>query len=124
MNTNKQLGFQGEAFVREALIKRGYEIIETNFASRYGEIDIIAREGGEICFVEVKTRLNASYGDPFEAITPFKQKQLIKMAKYYMLEHECDEVNARFDVAAVLGNPDGQAQLEIIKNAFELGPYQ
>jgi len=117
---NKQLGSQGESFVCVHLRKMGYEIIQTNYASRYGEVDIIAQEGDEICFIEVKTRSGASYGDPLEAITAAKRHKLIRMAQWYLAQKNLENVNARFDVAGVFSNSFGEPTLEIIKNAFEL----
>jgi len=120
----KLLGQQGEAFVCKYLCGEGYRILEKNYSNRYGELDIIAKEAGELCFIEVKTRSDRSYGDPLESITRFKRNSLIRMAKMYMADHDIENMNARFDVVAVLGNPVDEPKLEIIKNAFELGPHQ
>jgi putative endonuclease len=124
MNHNKQLGSQGETLVCDYLRRHGYEILETNYASRYGEIDIIAREEGDICFIEVKTRSDDSLGDPLEAITPAKRRKIERMAQWYLTEQNWEDVNARFDAVSVLGNSIGVCEIEIIKNAFELGEVQ
>ena len=117
---NKDIGQKGEALVIPFLKENGYLILHTNYRTRMGELDIIAKEGEMMCFIEVKTRLSDHYGDGLEAITPFKQRTMIKLAFAYLMEHDLLDVNARFDVVAVSGNPFGAPTLEIIKNAFEL----
>ena len=117
---NKDIGKLGEEFVVSFLKDNGYQIRHTNYRNRMGEVDIIAKEGEVWCFIEVKTRLSDYYGDGLEAITPFKQRTMIKLALAYLTENNLLDEFARFDVVAVSGNPNGAPTLEIIKNAFEL----
>ena len=117
---NKSIGQSGEELVAMHLAKLGYKILKTNHRTLFGEIDIIAEEGGDVCFVEVKTRCDDSHGDGLEAVHPFKQKQLIKLAEAYLQDHDMEDVYARFDVVAVFGDPNDKPRLEIIKNAFEV----
>ena len=101
MKINNRIGKIGEKLAAEYLEKQGYEIITTNFYTKRGEIDIIARKDKEIVFVEVKTRSSDSFGKPVEAVSYFKQKHLYQTAKYYMYKtcHELDYI--RFDVIEV-----------------------
>ena len=108
----------GTAYEKEAgayLEKQGYQILEYNFRCRSGEIDIIARDGEYLVFVEVKYRTNAKSGNPFEAVDSCKQRTISRTALYYCLKHGYGETTpCRCDVAAVLGE-----EITLIKNAFE-----
>ncbi len=113
------LGKQGEAFAASYLKSLKYKIIQTNYRCRCGEIDIIARDGSVLVFVEVKARRGASYGPPQLSVTAFKQRQISKAALTYLLQNRLMEENARFDVIAlVLRN--GEPVVTHIKDAFEL----
>ncbi|MRR06302.1 MAG: YraN family protein [Deltaproteobacteria bacterium] len=113
------LGKQGETFAASFLKGLKYKIIETNYRCRCGEIDIIARDGSVLVFVEVKARRGASYGPPQLSVTPFKQRQISKAALTYLAKNKLLEVPARFDVIAlVLRN--GEPVVNHIKDAFEL----
>lgn len=112
----RTIGSDKEHKAADYLKEKGYEILQFNFFSRCGEIDIIARDRGVLVFVEVKYRKNLAYGLPQEAVTYYKQKALIKTARYYLLTHGYGEyVKCRFDVVAMM--PDS---MELIKNAFML----
>ncbi|MHB8159583.1 MAG: YraN family protein [Thermoleophilia bacterium] len=106
-------GRAGEALACRFLVHHGYAIIQTNFRSRYGEIDIIARRGAVIAFIEVKTRLNRRYGEPFEAVGLRKQKQIRRLAQMWLAANQGDcQLSAcefRFDVISVMmsGREDG-----------------
>ncbi len=112
------LGREGEAIARSFLIAQGYEIIETNYRLSFGEIDIVAKDGATLCFIEVKTRENDEYGHPFEAVTPSKQRTIRKVAQMYLLERDIDDQYLRFDVAAVFYQGNGAARVELLKDAF------
>ena len=115
----KTLGAKGEEIATSFLKQRKYRIIETNFRCRCGEVDIIARDGKTIVFVEVKTRRTASYGLPQLAVTPFKQRQISKAALTYLAKNRLMDENARFDVISVLLLTTAP-QVDHIKNAFDL----
>ncbi|MEK7817141.1 MAG: YraN family protein, partial [Actinomycetota bacterium] len=94
-----------------------------NYRRRYGEIDIIARQGGTVAFVEVKARRDKSYGEPFEAVGPRKQRQLRRMAQMWLAEHERQlqghDLTFRFDVISmVLDGSNRPTEFMHIKNAF------
>ncbi|MDD2338430.1 MAG: YraN family protein [Geobacteraceae bacterium] len=113
------LGKQGEAFAASYLKGLNYKILVTNYRCRCGEVDIIARDGSVLVFVEVKTRRGASYGPPQLSVTPFKQRQISKAALTYLSQNRLMEENARFDVIAlVLRNEE--PIVTHIKDAFEL----
>jgi putative endonuclease len=120
---NINFGKSGEEAAVSFLRKNGYRIIAKNYRTRLGEIDIIASEKGEICFVEVKTRNSDAFGLPAEAITGPKRRQISKCALLYLKENNLMEKEARFDVVSVMFS-GGKQEIEIIKDAFELeGEY-
>ena len=116
----KSLGKLGEDLAREHLKKSGCKILEQNYQVRMGEIDLIVEDSGTLVFVEVKTRSDSTHGSPFDAVTPAKQKQLSKVALFYLGRHEMHDRPARFDVVSVQIRTGAPPKLEIIKNAFEL----
>ncbi len=109
----KLLGKKGENLVVKLLKKQGCKILKRNYRTPFGEADIIAADGDEIAFVEVKTRTSVDYGLPSEAVNKEKRRRYYQIAKYYWLATG-EEPNARFDVAEVYA--DGK--IEYIKRAF------
>ena len=126
-------GTWGEAEVANYLRRRGYTLLAHGFHCRFGEIDLIARKDGVLCFVEVKTRTNLSCGLPREYVTPKKQERLRKTAAWYLMVKDLD-CPARFDVAEVYTDvrhsagvaeastegphPQKASRIEYIENAF------
>lgn len=106
-------GVNFEEKATEFLKKQGYKIIEKNFKCKLGEIDIIAANGGYLCFVEVKYRSSTKFGRPSEAVDYFKQQKLIRAAQYYIKMKRLNDCNCRFDVVEILND-----EISIIKNAF------
>jgi putative endonuclease len=115
----KELGQKGEELALRFLKKRGYRIIEKNYVCKMGEMDIIAKEKGTLVFIEVKTRTSMAFGPPQLAVTRFKQRQLSKVALYYLKEKRLENVKARFDVVAILLVQKGE-EIELIRDAFDL----
>ncbi len=113
------LGKQGENFAVSYLKGLKYRILLTNYRCRCGEIDIIARDGSVLVFVEVKARRSTSYGPPQLSVTPFKQRQISKTALTYLAQNRLMEAAARFDVLA-LQFGKGDPVVEHIKDAFDL----
>jgi len=101
------------------LKKKGYRIIEQNYVCKMGEMDIIAKEKDTLVFVEVKTRTSTAFGPPQLAVTPFKQRQLSKVALNFLTEKKLEDIKARFDVVAILLPPEKE-EIELIRNAFDL----
>lgn len=116
MNRRKK-GSDYEEIAAEYLQGQGYRILERNFRSRRGEIDLIAEQGSQIVFVEVKYRQNQQKGSPLEVVDSRKQQRIVMAARYYLYLHRMPEdVSCRFDVIGITGT-----QMEHIKNAFEAG---
>ena len=112
-------GKQGESVAVRYLKKQGYKIIEQNYRSKVGEIDIIAREKRTLVFVEVKIRSSRSFGSPKWAVTPKKQKTISMAALYYLKITEQTHADARFDVVSILVEGE-DTQVELVRNAFDL----
>lgn len=115
----KTLGESGESMAAVFLKKRGCRILERNFRLKIGEIDIIAREGNTICFIEVKTRRTVAYGAPAESVGRSKRRKLSRMALAYLQSRKLGDTGARFDVVAITLSPGGQPCIEWLKDAFE-----
>ena len=109
----KLLGRAGEKKALEFLKKQGYSILETNFKTRLGEIDIIAKEGEYLVFIEVKTRSSDEYGQPSEAVNFKKQEKYFKVSLEYLQKNKLLNAPCRFDVVEIT---DGK--INIIKDAF------
>lgn len=97
----KPLGNLGETLASEFLIKKGYKIIQRNFHSRYGEVDIIAISNGNLVFVEVKTRTNKNFGTPIEAVTKSKIEKIMATANYFSMLNQNLPKNLRIEVVSV-----------------------
>ena len=101
MNT-RRFGIIGEKIAQGYLVKKGYEILETNFYTKRGEIDIIAKKDNCIIFTEVKTRTNLNYGTPAMAVNSSKKKNIKFVAKIFLSLNRLKEYEVRFDVIEVL----------------------
>lgn len=114
-----KIGKKGEALAAKDLKRRGYKVLSCNYRNGLGEIDIIARDGNCIVFVEVKTRRSGRFGDAKYAVTPAKQRKMSMVALAYLKEQGLMDHRARFDVVTV--RMDRTCPLiELIKNAFTL----
>ena len=115
-----ELGGWGEARASDFLRARGYNIIEINYRTRYGEIDIIAEKDGFTVFIEVKLRKDASFAKAYEAVTHAKQAKITKAALYWMAKN--GEVKLRFDVIEIYapyGDKSTLLEINHIVNAFQ-----
>lgn len=117
--TRQKTGKEGEAFSIKYLKKKGYQIIHSNYNTPIGEIDIIAKDGDAIVFIEVKTRRSLYFGYPYEAVTYKKRRKLEKLALYYLKANKMADVAVRFDVIG-LYQKEGNYQVEHIVDAFEV----
>lgn len=115
--TGKALGQEGERQAALFLQKQGLVIVERNFRSRCGEIDLIARDKKELVFVEVKTRSGSAFGSALEAVDARKCRQIVRVASEYLLEHDGFDQPVRFDVVGILLGDD--VHIEHIKDAFD-----
>ncbi len=109
----QQLGKSGEDLAAAELERRGYAILARRYRTNRGEIDIIARDGDTIAFVEVKARATSEFGTAAEAVTRHKQRQLARMAVEYLARHHLRGCPCRFDVVAIDG-----ARVTIFRSAF------
>jgi putative endonuclease len=114
-----ELGAFGEELAFRKIKRMGYRSIVRNYRCPLGEVDLIAKDGDTLVFIEIKTRKGKSIGYAKEAVNEKKRRQISKVALAYMKSRNCCDMKARFDVVAVcLGH--GDPEIEIIKNAFEL----
>ncbi len=110
-------GIKAEIKAREYLIQKGYNIIDTNVSYKnVGELDIVATDGRQLVFVEVRYRANSAYGHPLETLTATKRTKIIKASACYIAEVKPKFANIRFDVIAITDN-----SFDHIKNAFYKG---
>lgn len=111
------MGAWGEDLALRYLIKHGYRLVERNYRTRRGEIDLILRKEGTLVFVEVKLRRGTGFGDPLEAVTPRKQATLRYLAERYLAVREPDFDTVRFDVVGILAGREG-LRIDHIQDAF------
>ena len=111
----QRLGAAGEQAAVNWYTERGYEILDRNWRCREGELDIVCRAGAVLVFSEVKTRSSLAYGHPAEAVTPAKQRQVLRVARRWLTERDGSwrPGEIRFDVAAVLSG-----EVEVLEGAF------
>ncbi|GIK20667.1 MAG: YraN family protein [Ignavibacterium sp.] len=114
----KDFGKDGEEIAAKYLLKKGFEILKRNYRLSHGEIDIIAKDGDTLVFVEVKTRKNLEYGEPEYAITKKKIQQLKKIAELYLFDKQIEEADCRFDVIAIILGSENNPQITHYENAF------
>ena len=117
--TAVDLGRMGEEYAARYLREQGCEIVARNYHSRFGEIDLVARRGGWLLFVEVKARKGGSMVSPWEAVTPSKQRKLLLTAERFLAEYpNLSSLQPRFDVAAVYMQAGRIVKMEYLENAF------
>jgi putative endonuclease len=116
--TSRDEGLAGEEMAIKTLKRNGYRIVERNWRSRSGEIDVIAEDHGCLVFVEVKKRNSGRFGEAVDAVNEKKKKHLINAALFYMKEHHCFDRRARFDVVGIDSD-----RVKVIKNAFLVEGY-
>lgn len=118
------LGARGEAAAVKALRRAGYKILDRNYHTRWGELDIVAEQRRVVAFVEVKTRTDERFGAPAEAVTPRKQTRLHRAAQLYLQDRGLTDRLCRFDVVSVVWPADARKPaVTIVPNAF-LPPAQ
>jgi putative endonuclease len=114
------LGAEGERVAKVYLQAKGFRILHENYSTPLGEIDLIAREGEVVVFVEVKTRASGEYGPPQASVTRQKQRQIVKVAELFLQRHKLSGAACRFDVVAVTfaGSQAGRPEILLIRDAF------
>jgi putative endonuclease len=112
------VGKAGEEAAVQFLCQQGYQILERNFRCRLGEIDLIARDGRTLAFIEVKTRRSQRFGPAAAAVTLEKQRHLIKASQVYLIQKREAHALCRFDVVTIEMNMQAP-RIELIKDAFQ-----
>lgn len=121
MGSNIEFGNKGENLAIDYLINKGYIILERNYVIGKNEVDIIARDKGEIVFIEVKTRASNYFCEPEYAVKIDKQKAIIRVANLYILRKKINQ-EARFDVISIILSQQ-ETKINHIEKAFEPFPY-
>lgn len=117
INSRRNFGNFGEDMIAAWLTQRSYTVLERNYTTRWGEIDLIAKKDDVIAFIEVKTRKKI-YFSVATVVTRTKQKKIIRTAHHYILAHHLNEKIFRFDVATVTPDENNQYHVDYIENAF------
>jgi len=121
LNEHQRFGQTGEALAGALLEQKGYIILERNYKTKMGEIDIVARHENTLVFIEVKARKSSYFGNPKYAVNRKKQKKISMAALYYLKATNQSNAKARFDVVSILSESSAvNPQIEIVRNAFEL----
>ena len=118
MAAKDDLGKRGELLAAQRLAASGFTVIERNWRCSQGELDIVARSGDELVFVEVKTRSSVAYGHPFEAITPVKLARLRRLAGAWCEAHPGEAAGVRIDAVAVVAPRGGGVTVEHLRRVF------
>jgi putative endonuclease len=113
----QSLGKLGEDLACAELARRGYVILERRYRTRYGEIDIVARSGGSLVFVEVKAREGSEFGGGEAAVTIYKQQRIIRMAIDFLARRRMQDQPCRFDVVTI-NFEGGLPKIEVYPHAF------
>lgn len=117
MQNKRSVGAEKEELALAYLSEQGALLLERNFYFRGGEIDLIAKDGEYVCFIEVKYRKSDRFGSPEEAVTVAKQRKIIQGARFYLYQHRYPlDTPCRFDVISVYKD-----QITWMKDAFALG---
>ena len=120
MNSTKDIGDRGEDIAAEFLENADYRVLERNYRFERNEVDLVCLDpdkGGEIVFVEVKTRSGSEFGPPEASVTEEKQRSLIEVSRAYLHERQLEGAPSRFDVVGIVLS-DGEPQIEHYENAF------
>ena len=112
---NIEKGKLGEEIALKYIISKGGKVIERNYRTKIGEVDLIVRLNGELVFVEVKSRSNINYGYPSESVDYKKKRKITNVAKYYILDNSLENLSIRFDVIETYLN---EKKINHIVNAF------
>jgi len=116
----QRLGILGEELAVEELARRGYAIVARRYRTACGEIDIVAEDGETLVFVEVKARASAEFGTAAEAVTRWKQRRLVRMAREYLTRVRVNDRACRFDVVAI-DDAETAPAVVVYQNAFDAG---
>ncbi len=119
----KLLGKKGEDIALNYLTEKGYELVARNYRfSRYGELDLVMRDGKYLVFIEVRTKKNKLYGSPLETIDYDKRRQIEKMAQLFLVKEKLSQDTfCRFDAIGIILSNNNEPEIEHIQDAFIIG---
>ena len=117
MKSTRAIGNSGERNAVSFLERQGFAILDRNYTFDHGEVDVVAKDGDELVFVEVKLRRTTRFGLPEEAVTPAKQELIRRTAEGYVQEKKLNNISCRFDVIAII-DENGLKKFVHYKNAF------
>ena len=118
MDRDKIFGFVGEKKATELLQAKGYTVYCVNYRTAVGEIDIVAKDGDTLVFVEVKSRHSREYGLPSEAVAFYKRRKIVRIAQVYLAQHGLWQSPCRFDVVEILKRAGRPVAVRHIIHAF------
>ncbi len=116
-----RLGERGEALAWNFLRKEGYAILEKNYRTRFGEIDVIARKQDVVVFLEVKTRRDHTFGPPQESVDWKKRQKLSRTAEAYLQAKGLENRPARFDILSITWDGSHEPHFSLLEDAFTVG---
>jgi putative endonuclease len=120
--TRRELGALGERHAARALRAKGYRLLEANYRTKQGELDLIARDGETLVIVEVRTRTTTDHVTPLASVDARKQAQLARMTRYYLRDRRLPECYCRYDIVEVFATPSGHVTaVHHIPSAFVEG---
>jgi putative endonuclease len=114
MDIRRKFGNEGEALAEAFLLKKGYKILDRQYLTRLGEIDLVAKDGNEVVFVEVKMRRTADFGYPEESVTPRKLKKIAMTAELYLRTRNVLASPYRIDVISILGTHESHEIVHLL----------
>jgi len=117
-SSTKDTGQEGEDIAFAYLCKHGYRVMDRNYRCPHGEIDLIAKDGKTIVFIEVKSRQSTMFGQPEEAVDFKKRKKLSTVALWYLEEKKITDCHARFDVVSILLSKE-PPEIQLFRDAFD-----
>jgi putative endonuclease len=113
-------GKRSEEIAAQYLCSKGYRILERNYRTPRGELDLIAKDGDVLVFIEVKARRGVRFGEPQWAVDERKRQHLIKASLFYLSRKKIQNHCCRFDIVVVREDRQGQPSIELIQNALEI----
>lgn len=119
MSQTRKIGDRGESIARDYLIKKEYTILDTNWTTRFGELDIIAKHNDIYVFVEVKSRHSENTETAFASITPTKREKMIKAVYHYLHEKDLDDIVWRIDAIGIALRKNQPPIIEHVEDAFD-----
>lgn len=116
----QQLGLDGEQLAADALVARGYVVLARRYRTRFGELDIIARDDDTLVFVEVKARRGVAFGQPGDAVHWRKRRRLARLADAFIAEAGLQHLPCRFDVVAIIWQDGCAPDIQLFRHAFDV----